>query len=249
MRNRYQYTERLSRLSEEEVVQYKDFKSILDKRTEHLHRRQEFRKKLLKAGVSIAILAAISTALILWEKPSSKMDEVVAIELQNTDKLILKNQSFKIEIPKSKQTVNPSLQSVPQISSEKETLKANREDRAWEEESSDNPDFQLGYERAVPIVGMDSLSKYLNTNLQYPEEVDKTEGVEGSVNVTFRISEAGEPTHIEIQNSLGKAFDEECIRLISKMPEWKPATRNGKAVDSRVSLQLSFKIDKENIEK
>lgn len=251
MRNRYQYTERLSSLSDEEVLQYKDFKSILDKRTEHLNRRQEFRKNLLKAVVSFAILGAISTALILWDKLSTKIEDVVAIEIQATDYLIFSNQSLKIELPKSKagDAIDHSLKPAPQTLSEKKTLNATGKGRPWEEEISDKPNFQMGYERAAPIVGMDSLSNYLNKNLQYPEEVDKNDGIEGSVNVIFEISTAGEPANIEIQNSLGRAFDEECIRLISNMPKWKPAIRNGKAVDSKVSLQLSFKIDKGNIEK
>jgi TonB family protein len=96
---------------------------------------------------------------------------------------------------------------------------------------------------------MDSLSIYLNQNLNYPEEVDKSQEIEGTVNVIFTITTEGEASKIQIENSLGEAFDEECKRLISNMPRWEPAIRNGKAVDSKVSLQLSFKIDQKNDKK
>lgn len=251
MKGKYQYIEDLRGLSEAEISKHKDFKAILDKRTEYLQRKIEIRKKLWKAGISILILGAISTALFLWDKPYPKMEEAVAVEIQATENAITNQKTSGLEPPKAKSTEKASqkLKPVPQVSSEKETVDISKEEKVIEEERGDQPGFQMGYERAVPIVGMDSLSKYLNKNLQYPEEIDKSEGIEGSVNVVFRISKDGEPSNIEIQNSLGAAFDEECVRLISNMPKWNPAIRNGKAIDSKVSIQLSFQIDKENVEK
>jgi TonB family protein len=251
MKGKYQYIEYLPSLSEAEIAKHKDFKAIIDKRTGYLQRKSAIKKKLWKASISILILGAISTALFLWNKSSPKMEKVLAIEIQETDNTITKNELSEIELPKAKSTEKIVKKSEPvsQISSEKESLSTSKEERVYEEEKTDKPAFQMGYERATPIVGMDSLSKYLNDNLKYPEKADKSDGIEGSVNVIFSISNEGKPSDIEIQNSLGDAFDEECIRLISNMPKWKPAIRNGKAVYSKVSLQLSFKIDKENLEK
>ncbi len=156
-----------------------------------------------------------------------------------------------MELPKAKRPdkVSQKQESIPQSSLRKTAGNKSEHEREIKEEKRIKPSLQMGYDRAVPIVGMDSLSNYLNKNLQYPETVDKSNGIEGSVKVIFSITKEGEPSDIEIQNSLGKAFDEECVRLISNMPKWKPAIRNGKAVDSKVSLQLSFKIEKENVEK
>jgi TonB family protein len=251
MKGKYLYIEHLPGLSEEEISKHKDFKAILDKRTELLQRKISIRKKLWKASISILILGAISTALFLWDKPSPKMEEVVAIEIQVNENAIPNNKSSEIDPPIAKGTekVSEKIESNLQNSIGEVAENRGKEKQVIEEEKPNNHFLQMGYERATPIVGMDSLSKYLNLNLQYPEEVDKSDGIEGSVNVIFSISNEGEISIIEIQNSLGEAFDEECIRLISNMPKWKPAIRNGKEVASKVSLQLSFKIDKENIEK
>lgn len=252
MKGKYQYIDHLPSLSDKEIAQYKNFKAILDKRTDYLQRKLAFRKKLWKAGISILIIGAIATTLFVWEKPSpAKLEENVAVEIRTTENVIQAKQAVKLELPKAKRPdkVRQEPKSNPENSFRKEAENKGREEMVIAKEKPSKPSLQMGYERASPIVGMDSLSNYLNKNLQYPEAVDKSNGIEGSVKVIFSITKEGEPTDIEIKNSLGKAFDEECVRLISNMPKWKPAIRNGKAVDSKVSLQLSFKIDKENIEK
>jgi TonB family protein len=251
MKGKYQYIDHLPVLSEKEIAQHRDFKAILDKRTDYLQRKITFRKKIWKAGISILILGAISTTLFLWQKPFQIMKEIEAVQIQVTENAITKNEAFEMELPKAKRPdkVSQKQESIPQSSLRKTAGNKSEHEREIKEEKRIKPSLQMGYDRAVPIVGMDSLSNYLNKNLQYPETVDKSNGIEGSVKVIFSITKEGEPSDIEIQNSLGKAFDEECVRLISNMPKWKPAIRNGKAVDSKVSLQLSFKIEKENVEK
>ncbi|MGJ3234542.1 energy transducer TonB [Marivirga sp.] len=251
MKVKYQYIDHLPVLSEKEIAQHRDFKAILDKRTDYLQRKITFRKKIWKAGISILILGAISTALFLWQKPFPKMKEIEAVQIQVTENAITKNEAFEMELPKAKRPdkLSQKQESIPQSPLRKVAGNKSEHEREIKEETHIKPSLQMGYERAVPIVGMDSLSNYLNKNLQYPEAVDKSNGIEGSVNVIFSITKEGEPSDIEIQNSLGEAFDEECFRLISNMPKWKPAIRNGKAVNSKVSLQLSFEIEKENVEK
>ncbi len=69
MKGKYQYIDHLPVLSEKEIAQHRDFKAILDKRTDYLQRKITFRKKIWKAGISILILGAISTTLFLWQKP------------------------------------------------------------------------------------------------------------------------------------------------------------------------------------
>lgn len=242
MKNQYKYIDDLPSLSEAEIAKHKDFKAILDKRTNYLQRKLDLKKKLWKGGISIVILGAISAALFLWDKPSPNMEKAVAIEIEPTRNAITNIESFEIEFPKAKSTeeVSQTLNPIPPISSDKGY--SNQEERILEEERKDKPNFQMGYEKAIPIVGLDSLSKYLNKNLQYPEEVDKSDGIEGSVNVLFSITKEGKPLNIEVQNSLGEAFDRECIRLIANMPEWRPAIRNGEPEDSKVSIRISFTI-------
>lgn len=247
MKNQYQYIEHLPSLSEKDIDQYKGFKKILDRRTEQLQKKLERRNKFLKGGLSVALIGVIAIGLTYWEITPFQKDEIIAVDIKNVDNAISENNILKLDIPKAKSPRgNDSKQNLishlPSKTKERPITEDSIKDKKLSV-NSEKPSFKLGYQRALPIVGMDSLSNYLNQNLKYPEDVDKNEGIGGTVNVLFTITEEGNTSNIQIQNSLGKPFDEECRRLISNMPKWKPAIRNGQAVDSKVSLQLSFKID------
>jgi hypothetical protein len=49
---------------------------------------------------------------------------------------------------------------------------------------------------------------------------------------------------IEVEQSLGEEFEKESVRLIENMPEWKPAKLDGNPVRSRISIPLTFQIQK-----
>lgn len=248
MKNQYRHIENLPGLSNEDIAKHKNFKSILDKRTEVIQKNMETRKKLLKAGISAAIIGAITIGLIYWLDVPLQKAEINAVDIKNVENAISSSEVQKLEFP----TAEHNKESIRKeeerpdapIKTSKQPIKNETGLDKKQNEASEKPSFQMGYEKAFPIVGMDSLSNYFNENLKYPERVDKKQGIEGTVNVIFTITKEGDASKIEIQNSLGEAFDEECIRLISNMPRWEPAVRNGKAVDSKVSLQLSFNIEK-----
>ena len=96
------------------------------------------------------------------------------------------------------------------------------------------------FQQAYPIVGFDSLYAYLNNSIRYPESTNQSDTVSGTVNVLFTIDTAGKAKNIVIENSLGEAFDEETKRLLLSMPLWEPARMNGNAIETKMSLPLTF---------
>lgn len=97
------------------------------------------------------------------------------------------------------------------------------------------------YTQAEPQAGYQALYNYFNAQLVYPLESVR-DSIEGVETVTFIINADGRPEAIQVQQSLGMAFELEAKRLIQNMPLWKPATLNGKAVPSKMSLPLTFQI-------
>lgn len=73
--------------------------------------------------------------------------------------------------------------------------------------------------------GQAGLFKYLSEKTKYPKEL-KNSGINGMVYVAFQVTETGEiPTDsIRITQGVHPLLDEEAIKVISKMPKWKPAT-------------------------
>jgi TonB family protein len=95
---------------------------------------------------------------------------------------------------------------------------------------------------ATPVDGYPSLYAYFDKELKYP--TNPNDSIQGIVTVSFAVTKEGKVDLIKIENSLGPAFDAECIRVIQNMPNWKPATIDGKPVQTRLSIPLSFKVKK-----
>lgn len=103
--------------------------------------------------------------------------------------------------------------------------------------------MESDYVQAEPSNGYSDLYNFFNTHLKYPSEAlkDSTQGVQ---TISFIINAMGKPEQIAVVNSLGEPFDKESKRLVENMPAWKPATLNGKPVPSKVSLPITFQIQK-----
>ncbi len=73
--------------------------------------------------------------------------------------------------------------------------------------------------------GQQAWIAFLNKHLRAPDELNA--GERKTTLVRFLVSEDGSITSFEILQSAGSAFDNEVIRVLKKMPKWKPAIQNG----------------------
>ncbi|WP_090154694.1 TonB family protein [Dyadobacter soli] len=89
------------------------------------------------------------------------------------------------------------------------------------------------------------LTKFLANNLKYPEEALKA-GVQGAVQVSFLIDEDGGVSSGRIVKSPGIELDDEALRLVTLMPKWTPAQKDGKpvAVWYTISIRFDPEVDK-----
>ena len=58
--------------------------------------------------------------------------------------------------------------------------------------------------------------------------------------VRFAVGVDGSITQFEILQSGGTAFDNEVIRVLKKMPKWKPAVQNGQTVSVMFTQPVTF---------
>lgn len=58
--------------------------------------------------------------------------------------------------------------------------------------------------------------------------------------VQFRIDANGSMQQPEIRQSAGKVYDTELLRILQRMPRWKPARSDGKRIPMTVSLPVTF---------
>ena len=91
------------------------------------------------------------------------------------------------------------------------------------------------------IGGEVALSEYIANNLKYPKKARKKK-IEGTVVVIFIVTANGSITGAKIVRGIGGGCDLEALRIVSSMPKWTPAIKNGIPAMSTYSLPINFKL-------
>ena len=92
--------------------------------------------------------------------------------------------------------------------------------------------------------GQKALDNYVNEHINYPQNAIDND-VTGVVRVSFVVDEQGRITKAKLvtPQRVGEGLDEEALKVVSNMPEWKPATIHGKKVKTRLELPISFQVE------
>lgn len=86
--------------------------------------------------------------------------------------------------------------------------------------------------------GAEAMRKFLLRNLMQPD--DLVEGEKIIVLAKFIVNKNGEIVEVTIEKSGRADLDEEVIRVIKLMPNWKPAIQNGYPVNVYFRIPISF---------
>jgi TonB family protein len=91
--------------------------------------------------------------------------------------------------------------------------------------------------------GTTALRDYIEAHLKYPED-EKKRGVYGTSIVQFLVNTDGTISAPIIIHPIknGPKCNKEVIRLIQSMPNWSPATIDGKDIPSLVTLPVKFEL-------
>ena len=87
------------------------------------------------------------------------------------------------------------------------------------------------------------MSKFLNSNLKYPES-EKEAHITGKCFLTFIVEKDGHLNDIKLLRGItgGPGCDEEAIRVVKLMPAWNPGKQNGAAVRVQFNLPIKFTL-------
>ena len=91
--------------------------------------------------------------------------------------------------------------------------------------------------------GMGAFWTYMEKNLEYPEKA-KAQGKEGVVVVQFVVEKSGEITEATVMRKARQDMDEAALAFVENMPEWKPASENGKPVRCKYTVPVKFSLPK-----
>lgn len=107
------------------------------------------------------------------------------------------------------------------------------------------PPVILNYAEVAPEFpgGTEAWMNYLRRMLRVPDDLEP--GDRKTVKVRFVVNITGEVTDVVIVQSAGLVFDKEVVRVISKMPNWKPGKQKGKAVAVYFTQPVTFTAGEE----
>jgi TonB family C-terminal domain len=123
---------------------------------------------------------------------------------------------------------------VPLTSSSPTTLTTETSKPSTNEEKPFEP-----VERAPEFPGgMKAWVNFLSKNLETPSQLEA--GEKKTVMIRFKVYTDGSITDFEIVQSAGSVYDNEVIRVLKKMPKWKPAIQNGHIVATSFTQPVTF---------
>ena len=92
--------------------------------------------------------------------------------------------------------------------------------------------------------GMSELMKFIQKNMRYPKKAIK-KGIEGRETCQFKVTKDGSIEDIIVVRGLHKSLDKEAVRVIKKMPKWKPGKNYKSEVkDFKYTIPVTFKLPK-----
>lgn len=102
--------------------------------------------------------------------------------------------------------------------------------------------FDIVEDQPAPIGGMAEFYKYIGINMKYPSQA-RSIGIEGRVFIQFIVDKEGNLTNITSVKGIGAGCDQEAVRVLENAPKWTPGKQRGKAVNVRMILPITFKLD------
>jgi len=86
-----------------------------------------------------------------------------------------------------------------------------------------------------------ALKKYIAETVNYPEKCMEY-GTSGKVYLKFIVEKDGTVSNVKVLKGVNQLMDAECVRVVKKMPRWKPAKNKGIVVRSYFNLPIAFSL-------
>ena len=115
--------------------------------------------------------------------------------------------------------------------------------RATEEpiSESDREPFVVVEEMPTFPGGDVALLKYIGMNTHYPESA-KQHNIQGRVIIRFCVTEKGGISKISVLKGVSSELDEEALRVVKTLPEFKPGKQGGKPVPVWYMVPITFTL-------
>jgi TonB family protein len=89
--------------------------------------------------------------------------------------------------------------------------------------------------------GTQAMMVYISKNMKYPVDALAAK-ITGKVFVSFVVDERGKVTQAKVIRGISTSCDQEALRVVKEMPDWKPGTQSDRPVKVKYTLPVMFKL-------
>ena len=148
-----------------------------------------------------------------------------------------------VEDLKELQEINyaPNLADTTLLSGE-DTLLSHQEIELNRKDGSETATLSENNRGAVFQDGRIDIIRYIYQNINYPQLALK-QRIHGRVVCSFIVNEDGSISDVNLDQGLYIFLDEEVIRVISSMPLWRPAMKDGKPIKVKYITPVVFRLN------
>ncbi len=130
------------------------------------------------------------------------------------------------------------------LKEEDEVVEAIHPDSLKDKQDKERPVFFVVEEMPEFPGGDEALSEFIQSETKYPLEA-KEKGIQGRVYVIFIVSATGDVEGVKIAKGVDPSLDEEALRVVRAMPQWKPGKQRGVNVAVSYTIPINFVPPKE----
>ena len=89
--------------------------------------------------------------------------------------------------------------------------------------------------------GAAKMMEYIQKNMKYPMMARESD-IQGRVFVNFVVEPDGSISNVTVMRGIGGGCDEEALRVVQSMPNWKPGKQRGSAVRCSFTVPIILKL-------
>lgn len=89
--------------------------------------------------------------------------------------------------------------------------------------------------------GERALFEFINRSLIYPIEAQRL-GIQGKVIIRFVVEKTGSIDKVEVIRGVNPDLDAEAMRVVKRLPKWKPGIQDGETVSVWYTLPITYRL-------
>jgi TonB family protein len=205
--------------------------SLIKKRMVMMTKKRTSDFAALKMVMVVPVTAVVFLAISAYrEIPNSSVKQIVPEILSQKS-----TPAIRIELMPPPPPPPPSSEKISDL---KENARTVAEGQISE---SEKEPFVVVEEMPTFPGGDLALLKYIGENTVYPENA-KQQNIQGKVIIRFCVTEKGGVSRISVLKGVSPELDEEAMRVVRTLPEFKPGKQGGKPVPVWYMVPITFTL-------